>query len=265
MASLTVSEIWIYPIKSLGGIRLPSAKVLEKGLEHDRRWMLIDENNTFMTQRIFPSMALFKLLIAKNQFIITHQTNSIDLPIDYAVDQNPIQTKVWDDDVITFEVSEAHSTWFSNQLKMKCKLVSFPEKNLRPVEANYKINDEQVSLADAYPFLIIGETSLADLNKKLAVPLPMNRFRPNIVFSGGQPYEEDDWKTFTVGKNKFIGVKHCSLCVMITINQDTAEKSAEPLRTLSTYRKKENKVYFGQNLLALAHFEINVGDKITLL
>ncbi len=263
MAELRLTEIWIYPIKSLGGIRLKSAKVFEKGLEHDRRWMLIDEDNEFMTQRLYPKMALFKLSMGNDQFSIRYNSDSIILPFTHSTKPTKIDAKIWDDTVQVFEVSDEFSQWFSDRLQIKCRLVSFPETNARPVDANYQINHEHVSLADAYPFLIIGEQTLADLNSRLKEPLPMNRFRPNFVFNGGQPYEEDSWKTFSIGKNKFAGVKQCARCVLTTVNQDTADKGIEPLLTLSQYRKKENKVLFGQNLIALDHNEIYEGDEIT--
>ena len=121
-----------------------------------------------------------------------------------------------------------------------------------------------VSLADGYPLLIIGESSLADLNKRLAFPLPMNRFRPNLVFRGGEPYEEDIWRNFTVGRNRFVGVKPCARCVLTTVDQDTGKKGIEPLLTLAKYRKRDGGVYFGQNVIALDNYEIKEGDGITL-
>lgn len=264
MSQLVLSEINIYPIKSLGGVRLKSAKVFEKGLEHDRRWMLIDGDNEFMTQRIYTKMALFKLSMFDNQFSITHKSDSLILPSNHSIINEPIKAKIWDDEVDVFEVSGAYSEWFSDRLQMKCRLVSFPEKNARPVDERYQINHEHVSLADAYPFLMIGEQSLADLNSRLNEPVPMNRFRPNFVFSGGEPFDEDRWKNFSIGKNRFAVVKPCARCVLTTVNQDTGEKGIEPLLTLSKYRKKENKVLFGQNLIALNHVEVYEGDEIVL-
>ena len=264
MSRLVLSEINIYPIKSLGGIRLKSAKVFEKGLEHDRRWMLIDDDNEFMTQRIYPKMALFKLSILNDQFSITHTTDSINLSFTHSFIDAPIKAKIWDDVVDVFEVSATYSKWFSDRLQMNCRLVSFPEKHSRLVDERYQINHEHVSLADAYPFLLIGEQSLADLNSRLKDPVPMNRFRPNFVFRGGDPFAEDHWKKFSIGKTKFAVVKPCARCVLTTVNQDTGEKGVEPLLTLSQYRKKENKVLFGQNIIALNHFEVYEGDEIIL-
>ena len=269
MSGLRLSEIWIYPIKSLGGIRVKSAKVFEKGLEFDRRWMLIDRDNNFITQRVHHKMALFKLQIQKRwllptKFIITFGKDSISLSHNQSFIPKPIKAAIWDDQVEVYEVDSHYSNWFSNRLGMQCKLVSFPENNSRLVDERYQINHEHVSLADAYPLLLIGAQSLADLNSRLEKPVPMNRFRPNLVFTGGTPYEEDQWKGFSVGKNKFAAVKPCARCVLTTVNQDTAEKGIEPMATLSKYRRQDNKVLFGQNLIAIDYGKIYEGDEITL-
>lgn len=263
MAQLKLSQIWIYPIKSLGGISLPSTKVMEKGLPYDRRWMLVDANNHFMTQRQFPAMSQFHLSQLPGSFRIQHRTNSIDLPKNSQPTANVIRTKVWNDEVDTLEMDEKFNQWFSAQLGITCKLVYFPEHHPRPVDENYRVSGENVSLADAYPFLMIGQSTLDDLNSRLERPVEMKRFRPNFVFTGGQPFEEDSWKSFKIGSNRFLGVKPCSRCVLTTIDPATGELGKEPLATLSTYRKKENKIYFGQNLLAVDHGEIFEGDVIT--
>jgi len=238
---------------------------LGKGLQYDRRWMLVDEDGKAMTQRTFPKMALFKLSIDGEKITIKHQDNHLDLSLaDYSL-SIPLQVNIWDDTVSAYEVSALASQWFSDLLSVRCKLVYFPEENLRPVNPKYKVNNEHVSLADAYPFLIIGQSTLDDLNERLADPLPINRFRPNFVFTGGKPYEEDAWRNFTIGSVRFVGVKLCDRCVLTTVNQDTAEKGIEPLRTLATYRKRDNKIYFGQNLVTLdPHQRVLVGDVISL-
>jgi uncharacterized protein len=264
VSQLKLTQIWIYPIKSMGGIRLPSAKVMEKGLQHDRRWMLVDADHQFMTQRVHHQMALFKLTLAANGFNITHKSESIFLPFKNVLLPTPIQSKVWDDEVVVHEVSQTLSGWFAQQLGIACKLVEFPENNPRPVDEKFRLGNEQVSLADGYPCLIIGQSSLDDLNKRMKESLPMNRFRPNLVFTGGQPYEEDAWRNFSIGENRFVGVKPCARCVLTTIDQQTGMAGKEPLATLATYRKKENKIYFGQNVIAVDHEEIFEGDKIVV-
>ncbi len=262
MRELKLSEIWIYPVKSLGGIPLKSAKVFPKGLELDRRWMLVDEKGIFMTQRAHPRMALFKLAIHNNIVTVNHGADKIELPSNN-FSSNQMEVQVWDDVVTTLEVGAQYNQWFSDRLGLKCKLVFFPEKNPRPVDPHYAIGNDNTSLSDAYPFLIIGQSSLDDLNSRLAVPVPMNRFRPNFVFTGGEPFEEDLMREFSIGHNRFVAVKPCSRCVITTVNQDTGEKGTEPLKTLATYRQQNNKPNFGQNVIAIDHKEIHVGDIIT--
>jgi uncharacterized protein YcbX len=263
---LTLSKIWIYPIKSLGGISLTAARVLEKGLQYDRRWMLVDNAGVFMTQRIHPKMALLKLALDHGHIFITNQINGDQLSffVETSPIGDPIRATIWEDLVDVIEVDPMFSEWFSRQLNFDCRLVSFPENHSRPVDPRFKINDEHVSLADAYPFLIIGQSSFDDLNNRLAEKIDINRFRPNFVFTGGEPYEEDAWRDFSIGDNRFVGVKNCGRCALITVNQETAEKGVEPLQTLSIYRKRENKVLFGQNLVALDFGNVSVGDEIIL-
>jgi len=266
MSRLTLTQIWIYPIKSLAGIRLKSANVKQKGIAYDRRWMLVDESGRFLTQREHPEMSQFHPALDSGQLTILNSVSGrsivLDLEGENSGESRPVI--IWDDEVQAIEVRHDYSQWFSDQLKRKCKLVFFPETNARPVDPDYAIKNEHVSLADGYPFLIIGQTSLDELNKRLKEPIPMNRFRPNFIFTGGTPHEEDSWKKFSIGKNQFIGVKPCGRCVITTVDQQTGKKGLEPLATLSTYRKTGSKITFGQNLVAINYDEVHEGDKIEL-
>ena len=263
MADLTLSQIWVYPIKSLGGMSLQSARVMPKGLQFDRRWMLVDSTGQFLTQRVHSKMALFKLSWFEGNLKVDFKDHSILIATNHKV-SGLFNAQVWDDVVSVFEVSKVHSKWFSEHLGIECRLVQFPEENARRVDPKYVSNEEHVSLADAYPFLIIGQSSMDDLNKRMEHPLSIKRFRPNFVFTGGRPYEEDNWKDISIGSTRFIGVKRCSRCVLPTVDPETGEKGVEPLRTLSGYRKVDSKVYFGLNLIATNHNEIHVGDRIAL-
>ncbi|MBC7949658.1 MAG: MOSC domain-containing protein [Chitinophagaceae bacterium] len=260
MSNYIVTSLWIYPVKSLGGIRVPSAKVMMKGLQYDRRWMLIDSTDTFMTQREFPRMALFKMTKEDDKIIVNYEGNEIDITANTSGPK--INATVWNDRVDVYEVSEEHSKWFSRNLGVSCRLVHLPEDSHRPVEINGSFDEGSMSLADAYPLLIIGQSTLDDLNSRLIEAVPMNRFRPNIVFEGAAAYEEDSWKMLSVGVNRFSGVKQCARCPITTVNQDTAEKGKEPLATLAGYRKSGNKVLFGQNLVPLDYSMIAEGDEI---
>lgn len=267
MTPLTLSEINIYPVKSLGGMSLTKASVLRKGLLFDRRWMLIDEEGVAMTQREYPEMALLKVRIDDTLVSVDHvregkRLASTHFPASDEPVGHGLRAMVWGDVVDVLEVDPLASEWFSELLKVRCRLVRFPEKNPRAVDRKYSPHDENVSLADAFPFLIIGQPSLDDLNARLDTPVPMNRFRPNFVFTGGEPFAEDEWREFSIGPVHFLAVKPCGRCSIPTTDQDSARREAEPIRTLSRYRKKGNNVYFGQNLIALSEGEVSVGDLV---
>lgn len=261
----TLTGIRIYPIKSLAGIHRSKASILKKGLEYDRRWMLVDEDGVCMTQREYTKMALFAVEETSEGFVISFQGDSITLSFNYDSPSDPVNVQVWDDRVVTNEVSQAFSVWFSQRLDVSCRLVAFPESNVRQIDTRFASSGENVSLADAFPLLIIGEASLADLNSRLREPLTMNRFRPNLIFSGGDPFEEDLWDEFSVGDNAFRGVKRCARCVLTTIDPVTAKKGPEPLKTLATYRKEHNKIFFGQNVMTQTLGYIRVGDPIHIV
>jgi uncharacterized protein len=262
---LTVSSLYIYPVKSLGGIALDSATVTDRGFEHDRRWMLVDAtDNRFMTQREIKAMALLKVSLLPNSLHvenISKQGVAIDVPFE-PMGTETTMVDVWSDRCRAQWVSPQADAWFSEQLGMACRLVYMPDATRRRVDGRYARNKEITSFSDGYPILIIGQASLDDLNGRLQTPVPMDRFRPNIVFTGGTPYQEDVMKAFTIGDINFMGVKLCARCVMTTIDQQTAQQAKEPLKTLSTYRLKNNKIYFGQNLLHHGSGSIKVGDTI---
>jgi uncharacterized protein YcbX len=172
---------------------------------------------------------------------------------------------IWDDVCTALEVSAEANEWFSAALGRTMQLMYMPETTRRLVDNNYAYNNEIVSFADAYPLMIIGQSSLDDLNNRLETPILMNRFRPNLVFKGGMPYCEDSFNAFRVGEVTFNAVKPCSRCVLTTINQESGAKGQEPLRTLASYRTYNNKVMFGQNLLQKNLGVIKTGDKLEVL
>lgn len=264
---MTLTDITIYPVKSLGGLSLKKALVQRKGLQFDRRWMLIDREGVALTQRQYPDMALIKVHVDDSAIFLDYVRqgkvlSSRDFSLSDTRPGDTISATVWGDTVSVQEVDTELSEWFSGLLRVDCRLVQFPEQNPRQVDRVYAPHGENVSLADAFPFLIIGQSSLDDLNARLEIPVPMNRFRPNFVFSGGAPFAEDEWREFSIGSVRFLAVKPCGRCTVPTIDQDLATKGAEPIRTLSLYRKKDNYVLFGQNLIALTEGEVSVGDAV---
>jgi len=262
---LTLSEIFIYPIKSLGGISVDSALAEERGLRYDRRYLLVDENNIFITQRDLPQLALLKLSFTDYGFEVLSIKDGSGTAIPFQFDSKEIlSVTIWDDVCNAVRVSKDLDNWFSEAINKKCSLVYMPDKEKRIVEKKY-INEEHiVSFADAYPYLIIGHSSLDDLNERLDSPIPMNRFRPNFVFAGGKPYEEDNWRDFKIGDLKFKAVKPCARCIITTTNQESAERGVEPLKTFSEYRKVNNKVMFGMNVVCNQTGTVSVNQKIEL-
>ena len=259
----TLSEINIYPIKSLGGIGLQTAEVEERGLKFDRRWMLVENENKFITQREHPQMALLQVAIEEAGLSIKHKiknTEKLFIPFNY-VHPETRDVIIWNDLVSGSFYDQSIDEWFSDILNVKCRLVHMPDSTIRKVNPE-RAKNKIVSFADGYPFLIIGQASLKDLNSRLAEHLPMNRFRPNLVFTGGKPYEEDRWKNFKIGGAKFRAVKPSVRCVITTTNQETGDRTHEPLLTLSKYRKINNGVIFGMNLVCESTGKIKLGNNI---
>jgi uncharacterized protein YcbX len=268
---LKLSEIWVYPIKSLGGILLQASKVTDRGLELDRRWLLVDDSGRFLTQREYPELALFKPEIVGDQLRITHSVlmEWLDVPLrpNFEISDSKIQVTVWDDTIDAFEVSVTINEWFTKLLGFSIRLVYMPDESERKLDPDYAITGaENNSFSDAYPFLIIGQSSLDDLNSRLKTAVSIKRFRPNFVFTNGIAFEEDLWREFTIGAVSFVGVKPCDRCVMTTVDPEKGIISGkDPLKTLAKFRNFGNKVLFGQNVIGLGMGIVSVGDAVFVL
>ena len=224
--------------------------------------MLIDEENQLITQREHPELSQFYPQIKGDEMEISHYDSVHKFLIGESLDE-PIFSKVWDDESKVVEVNKATSRWFSKELGFGCKLVKIINKGDRKHNSSRLNQTLDVSLADAYPYLLIGSESLDQLNEKLKEKITMQRFRPNIVISTVVAHEEDFFDTFQIGNLKFKNAKPCGRCVMVNNNPQTASVSKEPLKTLSTYRTSNNNVYFGTNILCLNEGKIAVGDTLS--
>ncbi|WP_257285485.1 MOSC domain-containing protein [Endozoicomonas sp. SESOKO1] len=263
---MQVTRLAIYPIKSTRAIPLDSAQVTPRGFEHDRRWLLADENGRFITQRQYPVLATVATTVVDGGLLITRPAAE-NLCVCTPEEEAYCSTvTVWKDDCQALDAGDDAAQWFSDLLDMKCRLFYQPERSIRPTDARYSKPEDHTSFADGFPFLLTNEASLADLNQRLTEAVPMSRFRPNIVISGQQPYEEDDWSVIRVGDITFRVAKPCSRCVMTTVNPETGQKEGrEPLFTLAQYRRTEMGVIFGQNLIPDQEGIIRIGDKVTIL
>ncbi|MGZ5076540.1 MAG: MOSC domain-containing protein [Methylobacter sp.] len=257
-----LSGIFIYPVKSLAGISANSWPVTEKGFQHDRKWMIIDNDRQFLSQRKLPKMALIKTALTdKNLILSAPGMENLPLPLE-PVGGHIINSSIWDDCCDARSVSAEADQWLGDFLKQDCRLVYQPDEVVRQVDLDYARLGDKTAFSDGFPFLVISENSLVSLNHEMQLNLPMNRFRPNLVISGCPAYEEDSWREISIGAIDFRLPKACSRCSVPTIDQETAQTGKEPLTTLNRIRKWQNKVYFGQNALHNQCGQLTVGDAV---
>ncbi|MBK8226222.1 MAG: MOSC domain-containing protein [Flavobacteriales bacterium] len=258
---MSLATIRIHPVKSLGGFAVQQAKLTDRGLQHDRRWMLVDPDGRFLSQREIPAMACLRCAPQGDGFRVTDIRNgeAIDLPWSIASEGSRMAS-VWSDLVRVEQGNAQWSTWFSARLGADVQLVFMPEATHRRIDGRYAKG--HTSLSDGFPYLIVSQASLDDLNARLDAPVPMDRFRPNLVIAGGAAFQEDAWKEVAIGGARFQLVKPCARCVITATDQSTGERGKEPLRTLATYRARDGKVLFGMNAAGLEGGVVRVGDLV---
>ena len=246
----SVSSIFIYPVKGLSGIELNSCKVLTEGLENDRRLMLVDSNGKFISQREHSILSLFKCSI--KDAILKVEFKDSDLDISLMENLNYLTpVSVWNSKLKASQYQSHINEWFSDHLNQKCNLVKLDSNHRRFKRLFVPPFSTYVSFADGYPILLLSEASMALLNSKLEKQLLIDRFRANIIINNCEAHEEDEYGRYRIGDVEFKNIKPCARCIVTTIDQQTAERSPEPLKTLSSYRKKGNKIFFGVNSICL--------------
>jgi len=246
---LRLDSLHVYPIKGAAGLSPTEWEVDARGLRYDRRWMVVQPSGEFLTQRDLPELALIRPRIDPPHLVVG-APGMVELRLPLApLGGRQIRVRVWNDRVDALLTGHEADRWFTEYLGLPTGLAWLPEDADRPADPVYAPTPAQVSFADAFPFLIIGQASLDDLNARLSEPLPMNRFRPNLVLSGSEPFAEDTWRRIRIGEVEFDVVKPCARCVVTTTDQLTGRHGPEPLRTLATYRRVDGKVMFGQNAL----------------
>ncbi|XP_010914265.1 uncharacterized protein [Elaeis guineensis] len=289
----TVSSIFIYPIKSCRGISVPHAPITSTGFRWDRQWMVVNSNGRAYTQRGEPKLALVEVEVpadsfnedwepTENSYLVIRAPGMDTLKV-------PLNRKcavthgisVWEWSGAAFDEGSEASEWFSNYLGKPSRLVRFnATSEIRAVDPKYA-QGHKTMFSDQYPFLLISQGSLNTLNELLKEPLSINRFRPNILVDGCNPFSEDLWKVIKFNKLTFQGVKLCSRCKVPTINQENGIAGVEPTETLMKFRsdhalhlkgKPQGKVYFGQNLVCRESLSaqgkgkiVKVGDPVYVL
>ena len=263
---MKLKSIYHYPLKGTKGTALKSATVDDKGIVGDRHWMLVDKHNQFISQRTHPKLALVAFRMLENGDMEIHAPGMPSLPIlNHTFTADRLSVQVWSDTCSAILVSEEADQWCSSFLNDRVRMVYMDEQCTRKVDPEYGQHQDHVSFADGYPLLIVTEASLEDLNSRLSNPVPVNRFRPNFVISGAEAYEEDHWRMLQIGDLLVECVKPCARCQVVTIDQDTGVSSKEPMKTLATYRKKQSKVFFGQNAIPRKGGRVHVGDEVLVV
>jgi len=266
--TVTLTAIHIYPVKALGSISLSTCEVTPRGLAHDRRFLVVDSNDDFVTQREFPKMATVWVELENGEVVFS--APDMD-SVAFAAEPRELPSRlvrVWSSDVPAHTVSPEADAWLTSYLGFNARLVYMPDSSDRPVSPEYAMAGDIVSFADGYPLLIASEESLADLNTRIVgnggAGIPMNRFRPNLVIKGCDAFAEDRLGEIRIGNAVFRAVKPCTRCQVTTTDQASGEvRGPEPLCTLATYRDSPRGVMFGMNLIPVNVATVRVGDDVT--
>ena len=263
---ITLSSLIYYPIKACRGFEVESSQVERMGLQHDRRMMLTTPEGEFLTQREYPRLALVTPTLKDDTLDLSApEFDSLRLNIQTTGTSHPVN--IWKSKgVAAIDQGEEAAQWFSDWLGDNVRLVHIADGFKRVVNEKYAVHDDDhTGFADGYPILLISEESLQDLNSRLETQLPMNRFRPNIVIRGCDPFAEDTWNRIQIGDVILAVVKPCARCEVTTIDKVTLERSKEPLKTLGKYRKHKLGAIFGQNVIPLNGGSLRLGMNVEVL
>lgn len=261
-----------YPVKSCRGEDLAAALVEPWGLGGDRRWMVVDPTGEVVTAREANRLVLVRPEITARGLRLS-APGIADLTVDRPSSASLVEVEIWDDRLRAGLADEAAHAWFTEVIGRPLRLVHLDDPRRRPVDPAYAEPGEVVSLADGFPLLLASTESLSQLNSWIAEgpradegPLPMTRFRPNLVITGAEPFAEDSWTRIRVGEVIFRAVKPCARCVLTTIDADTAVRTKEPLVTLARHRKVGGKILFAINLIPVPPYgRVRIGDDIEVL
>lgn len=265
MSNLIISELAIYPVKSMRQVQLKTSQMHMGGLKHDRRWMVVDSQGVMITQRKISRLCLIQPELINPEVDCSLSLNAAGMPeIKVSVPDGSTKrnVKVWDDECRAYDAGDEVANWLSQFLDLECRLVYFPENEIRIVDQDYAQANDHTAFSDGFPILLTTQASLDDLNSRMDEVIPMARFRPNIVVSGCDAFAEDNWKQLKVGDITLRLVKPCSRCVVPSIDIDTADRCKQPIKTLMSYRHWDHHIYFGQNVVADGEGVIEIGMNI---
>jgi len=260
---MILSDIYLYPVKSCAGVRVKEVALDRFGPAGDRRWMVVDDAGQFLTQRVLPQMALIRVESCDDGIQLELGPERLRLQTPGAAARE-IEVRVWRDRVRA-RVAEAAAVPLSEFLGRSCHLVHMPDHVTRRVDPDVARHGETVGFADGYPLLLISGASLDDLNRRLHRPVAVNRFRPNLVVTGCEPFAEDGWRSIRIGAAELALVRPCSRCVIPAIDQETARRDPEINRVLAGFRRRDGVIYFGQNLLYRKPGVLRSGDSVTVI
>jgi uncharacterized protein YcbX len=264
-SNMFLSHIRIYPIKACAGTDVQEAHMDERGLRYDRRWMLVDEQGMDLHQFDYPRLA--SVVVALNDDGLLVQAPGMPpLHIPLLPQHSTPRVVSWFQGIAeAFPVSNQADAWFQDFLHVSCQLVFMPESARHPVEPGYEV-DHDLAAFTSFHYHLLGEGSLEDLNQRLATPVSLERFRPNLVVAGAPAFAEDSWHTLRINGHIFHVVKPCDRCAIITVDPlREVMTGKEPLTTLAKYRTFDKKVLFGQYLLSKETGVLHVGDEVQVL
>ena len=296
-APATVTRLRVHPVKGAQGCDVDRMTFDAMGPRHDRRWMVVRPNGDFISQRQTPLLATVRPTVSDEALTLAAKgAGSVRVPLaapaskgaggDPAADGaardadhgagatraggplragERIAVRVWDSRLETSAPSPDADAWLSELLGGPCRLAHIADTDIRHADPEYA-QGQRVSFADGYPLLVVGQGSVDELARRVGRPIPVERFRPNVVFEGAPPHDEDFWRAFSIGSARFRGVKLCARCKVTTLDQGTGERdpNGEPLRTLASYRRIESYVYFGLNTVHEGREPIRVGDPVSV-
>jgi len=262
---VSVTQLFIYPVKSFAGIQLKNSEVDSMGLKYDRRWMVVSPKGGFMSQRTIPKMSLIHTSLDGGQLTLSTKGKASHQVALTLHNSEKMDVVIWKDKLRVSKIGNAVDAWLSDALGIDCHLVYIEDDIVRQCDLDFSEEGERTGFADGFPILVVSEESLIDLNQRLKTPVDMRRFRPNIVIAGCEAFAEDNLTNFSIGSLAMKAVKICSRCPMPMIDPDLGERnSQEPIATLSTYRKWDGNIFFGMNVIQQQQGLISVGDSVEI-